>query len=277
MWRVVFIVDESDPNNKEEVKRHDHVGTKPNTWGSGDPHLAEEAFTRAMDRLDENEPAFIPLSKEGPPPGNSSKRKRNLTWDGAAGIAQRPLEVNKFVCEMCHDNYLLHSYLAFADETTDFCTKDDPFLAKVLVDSGMNNFSNQFKITRLVCVMCFQKMHNPEKDGGEPFYRVDVNSNISLTSRWSNAMKNTKRTNLRASKLDYILKKVEQAAIRKNLYVNEFNVKRLREKYFELLEMKGKPATDWVVKLGEECFILYYCVGCDTAPIRANMWLRCTT
>ena len=63
-----------------------------------------------------------------------------------------------------------------------FCTNDDPFLAKVLVDSGMNNFSNQFKITRLVCVMCSQKMHNPEKDGGEPFYRVDVNSNISLTS-----------------------------------------------------------------------------------------------
>ena len=157
----------------------------------------------------------------------------------------------------------------------DFCTNDDPFLAKVLVDSGMNNFSNQFKITRLVCVMCFQKMHNPEKDGGEPFYRVDVNSNISLTSRWSNAMENTKRTNLRTSKLDHILKKVEQAAIRKNLDVKEFNVKRLTEKYFELLEMKGKPATDWVVKLGEECFILYYCVGCDTAPIAANMWLRC--
>ena len=138
----------------------------------------------------------------------------------------------------------------------------------------MNNFSNQFKSTRLVCVVCFQKMHNPD---GEPFYRMDVNSKISLTSRRVNAMRNTKRTNLRSSKLDHILRKVEQAAIRKNLDVNEFNVKRLREKYFELLEMKGKPATDWVVKLGEECFILYYCVGCDIAPIAANMWLRCTT
>ena len=219
-WRVVFIVDDSDPNNKEEVKHYEHVSTKPSTWES-------------------DEPAFIPLSNECPSPGNSSKRKRNLTWDGAAGIAQRPLEVNKFVCEMCHENYLRHSYLAFADEKCDFCTNDDPFLAKVLVDSGMNNFSNQFKSARLVC------------------YRVDVNSNISLTSRWSNAMKNTKRTNLRTSKLDHILKKVEQAAIRKNLDVKEFNVKRLREKYFELLEMKGKPATDWVVKLGEECFIIY--------------------
>ena len=127
---MVFIVDDSDPNNKEKVAHYEHVSTKPNTWGSGDPHLDKEAFTRAMDPLGENEPAFIPLSKEGPPPGNSSKRKRNLTWDGAAGIAQRPLEVNKFVCEMCHENYLLHSYLAFADEKCTSAPMMTPFLPR---------------------------------------------------------------------------------------------------------------------------------------------------
>ena len=99
--------------------------------------------------------------------------------------------------------------------------------------------------------MCLQKIQQPEANGGEPFYRVDVNSKISLTSKWINAMRNTKRTTLRSMKLEHILRRVESAAAKKNFNVGEFNAKRLREKYNELLEMKGKPATDWVVKLCE--------------------------
>ena len=78
-------------------------------------------------------------------------------------------------------------------------------------------------------------------------------------------MRNTKRTTCRSTKLEHILRMVESAAAKKNLNLNEFNVTRLREKYHELLEMKGKPVVDCVVKLGEECYILYNCVGCDTA------------
>ena len=95
------------------------------------------------------------------------------------------------------------------------------------------------------------------------FYNVDVNSAISLTSKWTNARRNTTRTIRRSAKFNHILKKVEQAAIKMRLDVIQFTVKRLGERYFELLEIKSKPATDWVVKLGENCYILHYCIGCD--------------
>ena len=104
---------------------------------------------------------------------------------------------------------------------------------------------------------------------------MDVDSEVKMTSRRINAMKNTKRTKLRPRKLDHILRQVEHAANKKKLDPCKFNVKVLKAKYLELLEMKGKPASDWVVKLGVECFILYYCVGCDTAPTSANQWYRC--
>ena len=50
----------------------------------------------------------------------------------------------------------------------------------------------------------------------------------------------------------------------------------MRKKYLELVEKGAHPAADRVCKLGKQLYILYYCVGCDTAPIAANMWYRCT-
>ena len=84
-WQVVNVYDFTNPDpNKRTVQAHEHVSTKPkedskvgpNTWGSGNPWHAEEAFARSMQRLDEDEPAFIPVTAEGRPP--SSKRKRQL-------------------------------------------------------------------------------------------------------------------------------------------------------------------------------------------------------
>ena len=44
-------------------------------------------------------------------------------------------------------------------------------------------------------------------------------------------MRNTKRTTFRSTKPEHILRRVESAAAKKNLNVDEFNAKRLREKY----------------------------------------------
>ena len=92
---------------------------------------------------------------------------------------------------------------------------------------------------------------------------MDVNSEVKLTSKWTNAMKSTNNTKRRSNKLMSILRQITIAAGKKNLDPDQFNVAVLKAKYNELVEMKGKPASDWVVKLGEECYILYDCVGCN--------------
>ena len=98
-----------------------------------------------------------------------------------------------------------------------------------------------------------------------------------MTSKWTNAMKSTNKTKLRSKKLISILRQITIAAGKKNLDPDQFNVAVLKAKYNELVEMKGKPASDWVVKLSEECYILYYCMGCNIAPTSANQWYRCCT
>ena len=145
-WKVAYVLDDSDPDNEASVKHYTHGGVK------------------SRDILDENEPAFIPLSEEGLPPGNSSKRRKHVTWDGAADIARRPLEEKMFACEACHETFERSSFLAFVNARGGFCTRADPFLTRVLIDNGMNTFANQFEVTKLVCVKCFQKIHAPEKD-----------------------------------------------------------------------------------------------------------------
>ena len=86
-WRVVDIFDAS---HGKDVQVYEHVSNEPtkpiqcgpNKWGSGDPQFAEEVLNRALARVDEDEPCFIPVSAEGPPPSSKSKRKRMIVWDG---------------------------------------------------------------------------------------------------------------------------------------------------------------------------------------------------
>ena len=121
-------------------------------------------------------------------------------------------------------------------------------------------------------------MHAPEKDSiGTPYYRLEADGKITQTSRWSNAMKATMRTKLRNRQLNIVLQQVAAAATRKKPTAVLFSPVVLQAKYHELVQAGGKPATDWVVKLGDGCYILYYCVGCDTAPTSANQWYRCCT
>ena len=250
-WKVVYV---------EGVMHYMHAGAKP------------------MVTLDENEPAFIPLNEEAPHPGNGIKRKMQVTWDGAAGRARRPIDNELFVCEACQQNFELASCLAFVDERRQLCNKPDPFLTKLLIENGMNTFSNQFKAARLVCVKCLQKLHAPDKDPNRvPYFSLEADGTLRTTSKWSNAMKATKRIKLRPRTLSIILKQIAAAAAKKNLDPVMFNATVLKAKYLELVKAGGKPASDWVGKLGDGCYILYYCVGCDTAPTSANQWYRCTT
>ena len=117
-------------------------------------------------------------------------------------------------------------------------------------------------------------MHAPS---GTPYYNLSADGHIVQTSRWSNAMKATKSTKLRHRQLNLVLQQVAAAATRKKLNAVLFSPVVLQAKYHELVQAGGKPSTDWVVKLGDGCFILYYCVGCDTAPTSANQWYRCVT
>ena len=70
-------------------------------------------------------------------------------------------------------------------------------------------------------------------------------------------MKATKRTRLRNRQLNIVLKQVAAAAARKILDSVMFNPTVLKAKYYELQKAGGKPASDWVVKLGDGCYILY--------------------
>ena len=91
--QLVYVYDVSNPDpNKRRVQAYEHVSTKPkedsdegpNTWGFGNPQHADEAFTRAMRRLDGDEPAFITVTAEGLPP--SSKRKSTrMGWRACGG------------------------------------------------------------------------------------------------------------------------------------------------------------------------------------------------
>ena len=122
----------------------------------------------------------------------------------------------------------------------------------------MNTFSNQFKVTKLVCVKCLQKIHAPEKDANRvPYFFLEADGTVKLTSKWTNAMKATKKTKLRSRQLNTILKQIATAAAKNNLDPELFNATMLKAKYLELVKAGGKPASDWVVKLGDRCYILY--------------------
>ena len=66
---------------------------------------------------------------------------------------------------------------------------------------------------------------------------MDVNSEVKLTSKWTNAMKSTNKTKLRSKKLISILRQITIAAGKKNLDPDQFNVAVLKAKYNELVEM----------------------------------------
>ena len=167
-WRVVSVY---DAHLKRTVQAYEHVSGEPsaaapngpNTWGSGDPHLADQAFERALQRLDEDEPCFVQVTAEGLPPSIKSKRKRAIACDGAHHNAVKPLEENIYKCEECHEGYPAASYLAHVNFDGSFSQNEDPFLSQLLEQQGIAVFSNKFKHTRLVCVQCFAKLHKPEK------------------------------------------------------------------------------------------------------------------
>ena len=129
-WRVVDIFDDSQG---QDVQVYEHVGNAPksvqcgpNKWGSGDPQAAKEVLSRALARVEEDEPYFIPISAEGPPPSSKSKRKRMIAWDGAHPNAVEPIAEHIYKCEVCHKGYPLASYLAHANLDGSFCKKNDP-------------------------------------------------------------------------------------------------------------------------------------------------------
>ena len=173
---------------------------------------------KPSDVLDEDEPAFIPLNEEASLPNNGIKRKMKVTWDGAAQSAIKPIEDKLFVCEACAEKFKYASELAFVDESGQFSKKRDAFLTTLLIDNGMNTFSNQFRATKLVCIKCLQRMHAPEKDSiGTPYYRLEADGKITQTSKWSNAMKVTKRTKLRNRQLNIVCNRSQQRPRGRNL------------------------------------------------------------
>ena len=122
------------------VIHYSYIGDKPN------------------DVFDEDE---IILNEETSLPNNGIKRKMEVTWDGAAQSARRPIEDKPFVCETCNEQFKRASELAFVDASGQFSKKQDAFLTTLLIDNGMNTFSNRFRATRFVCIKCLQKMHTP--------------------------------------------------------------------------------------------------------------------
>ena len=183
-WRVVSVY---DANLKKTVQAYEHVSDEPseaapngpNTWGSGDPHLADQAFRRALRRPDEHEPCFVPITAEGPPPSIKSKRKRAIAWDGAHYNAVKLLEENIYKCEDCHQGYPAASYLAHVEFDSSFSQNEDPFLSKLLEQQGMAYFANKFKQTRLVCVQCLARLHKPQERGNrKPYFTLDADGYI---------------------------------------------------------------------------------------------------
>ena len=96
-----------------------------------------------------------------------------------------------------------------------------------------------------------------------------------MTSRWKNARKASVRVKVRSKQIDFIFKGIARRTPKANNGKPPISEELLRAKYMELVAKGGRPATDWVCKLGKQCYILYVCVGCDIALIAANMWYRC--
>ena len=127
-------------------------------------------------------------------------------------------------------------------------------------------------------MVCLAEKHKPELEPPhyKPYFTVNSQGFIKLESRWINAMRKTKNTKARSKRLDRILKQFAATTKKHKEENKHVSAEWLRAKYDELVKEGGRPATDWVCKLGPDCWILYYCVGCDTAPIGANQWYRCT-
>ena len=150
-------------------------------------------------------------------------------------------------------------YLAHANPDGSFCKNEDPFLDKLLEQQGLTSFSNKFRSTRLVCVACFAEMHKPElkPPAYKPYFTVDAEGSIKLESIWINAQRKTKSTKARSKRLDRILKQFAAQAKKDKEENQHVTAEWLRAKYDELVKEGGRPATDWVCKLGVDCWILY--------------------
>ena len=237
--------------------------------------VQSKPYTEHYNVLMKMKPCFVPLDAEVLRPSSKSKRKI-IAWDGAHQNVIKPIQQDSYKCEACHRGFPEASYLANANYDMSFCEKVDPFLSKITEQMGMAHFTNQFKNSRPVCVVCLHHAHKPEETGKKkPYYTVDAEGYIKLESRWLNARKKTTQIRLRPNKLDKMFKLFE-ARCKKQGREHQFSAEWMWKKYLELVEKGAHPAADWVWKLGENCYILYYCVGCDTAPIAANMWYRCT-
>ena len=171
----------------------------------------------------------ILLNEETSLPNNGIKRKMEVTWDGAAQSARRPIEDKLCLCDACNEKFKYASELAFVDASGQFSKKQDAFLTTLLIDNGMNTFSNQFRATKIVCIKCMQKMHKP----AEPYYSLSADGHILQTSKWSNLMKATKKTRVRNRELPMILHQIAAAAKRQNLNPVLFSPAALQAKYNE--------------------------------------------
>ena len=169
--------------------------------------------------------------------------------------------------------------MAYLDQDGKFCKSQDPYLSKALEEGGRTTFTNQAKRAHLTCVKCCQKLYRPgETDSKDPYYWLSAAGQFELSSRWQNARKAAVKVKISSKKLCNILQQIERSVFREYLR-NGTNAKLsarvLHAKYMELVEKGGMPATDWVCKLGRQTYILYVCIGCNIAPIAANMWFRC--
>ena len=109
-------------------------------------------------------PCFVPLDAEVLRPSSKSKRKI-IAWDGAHQNVIKPIQQDSYKCEACHRGFPEASYLANANYDMSFCEKVDPFLSKITEQMGMAHFTNQFKNSRPVCVVCLHHAHKPEETG----------------------------------------------------------------------------------------------------------------
>ena len=104
----------------------------------------------------------------------------------------------------------------------------------------MISFSNKFRSTRLVCVVCFAEKHKPELKPPDykPYFTVDAEGFIKLESLWINAQRKTKSTKARIKRLDRILKQFAAQAKTHKEENQHITAEWLRAKYEECVKHK---------------------------------------
>ena len=253
----------------------DPVRVEP--WDPNGPDGVKQVLNRALRCIEEEDPYVVPVNTPPPPPqvhepaGGRPLKQRKVGWDGASGVSQRlQHEDGAYLSDFCADSWPFASCLMNVQPNMTPHVATDPFLSKVTVAANLLTLQNMFTNPKKCCVACYQEK-NPQP---ATWWTCDPKKGFKLSSKWMNLRNRTTHVNLRKDKLESAFKKLE--AFTKSAGNPQFDRAWMKAKYDEFAKSGAQASVDWVCEVNAACYIIYYCVHCDTAPTAHNKWYRCT-